>query len=185
MAAGQPSKNPIVQQMQLLMSGRGFNFYDNKNQARADDLLVRQRASGFLGDAGQALTAVEADFRHRFIPASTRDNPYPPADAMAKLREIGQLRTRLADLETDIRGMPVPTQDRIWWRFREERALLEQLVNFDFHLVTACSDVADRALAVTADDWNAGAVPAAFAPQLKQIEDSIRQRRQFLAIQVI
>src|SRR5580700_146729 len=121
-----PSKNPIAQQLQLLMSGRGFNFYDDRNKARADDLLVRQRAGGFIGEACAALTALEQQYRSAYIPPSTRENPYPPANAMAKLKEIGQTRNRLSEVETQIRSMPVPTQDKVWWRFRDERVLLEQ-----------------------------------------------------------
>jgi hypothetical protein len=181
----QPTKNIVAQQLELLMSGRGFNFYDSKNQARADDLLVRQRASGFLSEACQALTALEPVFRQQFIPPSTRENPFPPAEAMAKLREIGQLRTKIADLETQIRSMSVPTQDKIWWRFRDERTLLEQLVGYDYQLVRECSDIADAVRAVSADDWNGRSVSTEFAPKLNQLQSSIRERQQFLAIQVI
>jgi len=180
-----PNKSAVVQQLELLMSGRGFNFYDNKNQARADDLLVRQRASGFLTDASQALTELEAAYRGQFIPASTREQPYPPADAMAKLKGIGQLRSKVSDIETQIRGMSVPTQDKIWWRFRDEAALLEQLVGFDYQLVSQCRDIADQLRAVTADDWNVGTAMVAINPKLSQLQTSIRERQQFLAIQVM
>jgi len=180
-----PSKNVIAQNLELLMSGRGFNFYDNKNQARADDLLVRQRASGFLTDASQALTDLEAAYRGQYIPASTREQPYPPADAMAKLKGIGQLRSKVSDIETQIRGMSVPTQDKVWWRFRDEAVLLEQLVSFDYQLVSQCRDVADQVRAITADDWNAGTVAAAVGAKLSQLQTSIRERQQFLSIQVV
>ena len=180
-----PSKNVIAQNLELLMSGRGFNFYDNKNQARADDLLVRQRASGFLTDASQALTDLEAAYRGQYIPASTREQPYPPAEAMAKLKGIGQLRSKVSDIETQIRGMSVPTQDKVWWRFRDEAVLLEQLVGFDYQLISQCRDIADQVRAVTADDWNAGTVTAGVNAKLTQLQTSIRERQQFLAIQVV
>ena len=38
-----------------------------------------------------SLAALEPDFRRRFVPPSTRDNPYPPADVMAKLKDISLL----------------------------------------------------------------------------------------------
>lgn len=171
--------------LELLMSGRGFNFYDNKNQARADDLLVRQRSSGFLTEASQALTALEPAFREAYIPPSTRENPFPPAEAMAKLKAIGQLRSKISDLETQIRSMAVPTQDKVWWRFRDERVLLEQLVGFDFQMVSQCRDIADEVRAVSADDWNARNVSAEIGLKLSQLQSSIRERQQFLAIQVI
>jgi len=180
-----PSRNVIAQNLELLMSGRGFNFYDNKNQARSDDLLVRQRASGFLTEASQALTDLEAAYRAQYIPPSTREQPYPPADAMAKLKGIGQLRAKISDIETQIRGMSVPTQDKVWWRFRDEAVLLEQLVGFDYQLVSQCRDIGDQLRAVTADDWNAGTVTTAINPKVAQLQTAIRERQQFLAVQVV
>ncbi len=32
-----PSNDPVVQQLQLLLTGYGYNFYNTTNQARADD----------------------------------------------------------------------------------------------------------------------------------------------------
>ena len=118
--SSQPSNNPVVRGLQVALTGVGYNFYDNRNRARADDLLVRQHASSLLASAGDSLKRLEADFRAQYIPAATRENPYPPADAMAKIRAGTRLRERLSDLETQIRSMAVPTQDRIWWRFRQE-----------------------------------------------------------------
>jgi hypothetical protein len=175
----------VMARLELLMSGRGYNFYDKRNLARADDLLVRARASGFLGDAGQALTALEPEFRRRFVPASTRENPYPPAEAMAKLKDIGLLRGRIGDIETAIRSMSVPTQDKVWCRFREERTLLEQLASFDLQLVLHCQEIADQTRAITPDDWNTRRIPSEFDPRLRDLQDCIRQRQQFLSIQVI
>jgi hypothetical protein len=40
-----PSYDPVIQQLQLLLTGYGYNFYNSVNQARADDLLVRERAA--------------------------------------------------------------------------------------------------------------------------------------------
>lgn len=176
--------NSVKDGLALLMVGIGFNFYDNKNQARADDLLVRQRASGLLTDACQALTTLESDYKTQFIPPSTREQPYPPADAMAKLKGIGQLRTKISDIESQIRGMSVPTQDKIWWRFRDEAVLLEQLVSFDYQLVSQCHAIADQIMAVTADEWQSGTVGASVTPKLVLLQTAIRDRQQLLAIQV-
>ena len=46
-----PSNDPVVQQLQLLLTGYGYNFYNSTNQARADDILVRERASYHLAQA--------------------------------------------------------------------------------------------------------------------------------------
>lgn len=183
--ADRPSKNVVVQQLQQLMAGRGFNFYDNRNQARADDLLVRQRASGLLGEAGQALLLLEPAYRNQFVPPSTRENPFPPATAMAKLKEFAQLRSRIGDLETQIRGMAVPTQDKVWWRFRDEQTLLEQLVSFDYQLIRQCGDIADALRALSTEDWNSRNISVELAPKLTELQSSIRERQQFLTIQVV
>lgn len=83
-----PSNNPIVQQLQLLLTGYGYNFYNKQNQARADDLLVRERASYYLAQAIAALAQLRGDYFTRFVPPMTRANPDPPQEAMAQLREI-------------------------------------------------------------------------------------------------
>src|SRR5690349_5577697 len=106
-----PSQDPVVQQLQLLLTGYGYNFYSRTNQARTDDLLVRERASYFLGQAIDILERLRGDYQRRFIPPLTRANPDPPQEALAQVREIGQVRQDLSDCETHIRGMSVPTQD--------------------------------------------------------------------------
>src|SRR5205807_5861684 len=83
-----PSNDPIVQQLQLLLTGYGYNFYNTTNQARADDLLVRERPSYFLSQAVSMLAQLRSDYSMRFIPPLTRANPDPPQEAMAQIREI-------------------------------------------------------------------------------------------------
>jgi len=55
-----PSNNPLVQQLQLLLTGYGYNFYNKTNQARADDLLVRERASNFLAQTVDRLAQLRS-----------------------------------------------------------------------------------------------------------------------------
>lgn len=175
-----PSDNPAAQGLQTLLFGTGFNFYSARNQMRADDLLVRQRASGALAGAAQSVAALEQEFRRRFIPAATRDAPFPPADAMEKLRGLGRLRTRLLDLEAQINGMPVPTQDKVWWRFRDEATLLHTLLGHDYALVQQTETVHQQAQTLTADAWNQHAGDDDLERALKEVEKTIRERRQFL-----
>lgn len=175
-----PSSSPTGRNLQVLLSGTGYNFYDSRNQARADDLLVRQRASGALAGAAQAVSALEQDFRRRFVPAATRDNPFPPAGAMEKLRELGRLRTRLLDLETQIVGMPVPTQDKVWWRFRQEENLLHTLLGYDFDLVQQAETATQDARALTVEVWNEVGNAPELEKTLRALETTIQARRQFL-----
>ncbi len=149
-----PSNDPIVQQLQLLLTGYGYNFYNSANQARSDDLLVRQRASYFLSQAASMLTQLRTDYSMRFIPPLTRANPDPPSEVMAQIREIESAQQALSSLESHIRGMSVPTQDRIWWRFRQEQALLMQLLNFDLSLVRSSEQIYQYVSQLTPELWN-------------------------------
>ena len=83
-----PSNDPVIQQLQLLLTGYGYNFYSATNQARADDQLVRERASYHLAQASDMLARLRADYHNRFIPPLTRANPDPPQEAMAQIRRI-------------------------------------------------------------------------------------------------
>ena len=149
-----PSNNPIVQQLQLLLTGYGYNFYNKQNQARADDLLVRERASYYLAQAVAALAQLRSDYFTRFVPPLTRANPDPPQEAMAQLREIEAAQQALSNIESHIRGMSVPTQDRIWWRFRQEQSLLMQLLNFDLSLVRGSEQIYQYVAQLTPELWN-------------------------------
>ncbi|TMD49027.1 MAG: hypothetical protein E6I93_12855 [Chloroflexi bacterium] len=142
----EPSNDPIVQQLQLLLTGYGYNFYNQANQARADDLLVRERASYYLAQAVATLARLRGDYHTRFIPPLTRANPDPPQEAMA-----------------------VPTQDRIWWRFRQEQPLLMQLLNFDLTLVRGSEQIYQYVSQLTPEQWNS------------QGSSSLRQMMQQLA----
>jgi len=165
----EPSNDPIVQQLQLLLTGYGYNFYNQANQARADDLLVRERASYYLAQAVATLARLRGDYHTRFIPPLTRANPDPPQEAMAQIREIEAAQQALSQLESHIRGMSVPTQDRIWWRFRQEQPLLMQLLNFDLTLVRGSEQIYQYVSQLTPEQWNS------------QGSSSLRQMMQQLA----
>ena len=177
-----PSNNWLVQQLQLMLTGYGYNFYNNKNMARADDLLVRQKAASSLGDAVGVLAKLEMEFQRRFIPAATRENPYPPAGAMDKLREIALLRQRIGELEGQIRGMSVPTQDRTWWRFRDEQNLLNQLLTFDYELIRQSEQIFQWINGLTPESWQNGPGRSGFDMPLQQLDTLIRDRQRFLMI---
>jgi hypothetical protein len=175
-----PSPDPVIQTLQVLTSGTGYNFYDRRNMMRADDLLVRQRASGALADGARALAAQEVAYRRRFIPPATREAPYPPPGVLDSLQALGRLRARLDDLAAQIVGMPVPAQDTTWWRFREEKATLARLLDLDSRMLLETDEVARLARTLTADAWHGGASQAAFDGLLTPLDDLVRARAQFL-----
>ncbi len=163
-----PSNDPVIQQLQLLLTGYGYNFYNVTNQARADDLLVRERASYHLAQAVEMLSL-------------TRANPDPPQEAMAQVREIEATQQALANVETQIRGMAVPTQDRTWWRFRQEQALLAQLLQFDLGLVRSSEQVYQYVSQLTPDNWNTqGSMP--LRQMIQQLMHLARERERFLLL---
>ena len=169
-----------MQKLQVLAGSPGYNHYDDRNRMRADDLLVRQRASGALAEGARALAASEVEYRRRFIPAAARDNPYPPADALESLRALGRLRARLDDLAAQIVGMPVPAQDKTWWRFRDEHTLLARLLDFDYQLLLQTSTIGEAARTLTADQWQTGTAQAPFETLLGPLETLIHGRQQLL-----
>jgi hypothetical protein len=187
-----PSNDPVIQQLQLLLSGYGYNFYSATNQARSDDLLVRQRATYHLNQAVDMLARLRVDYQQRFIPPLTRANPDPPQEAMAQVRGIEAAQQTLSNLESQIRGMAVPAQDRIWWRFRQEQALLAQLLNFDLALVRNSEQIYYYVSQLTPEGWNvqeAGTAPGSQqGPSLRQLIQQLtqvaRERERFLLLQV-
>jgi hypothetical protein len=181
MSAG-PSNNPLVQQLQLLLTGYGYNFYNKTNQARADDQLVRERASYFLSHAVELLAQLRSNYYTRFVPPPTRENPFPPAEATAQIREIEAVQQALASVESHIRAMPVPTQDRTWWRFRQERLLLEQLLNFDLLLIRSSEQIYHYVEQLTPESWNSqGSNP--LRQMAQQLARSAQERERFLLLQ--
>lgn len=176
-----PSQNPLIQQLQLLLTGYGYNFYNTTNQARSDDMLVRERASYFLGQAVTLLSALRGEYQRRFVPPLTRENPLPSSEAMTHLREIEEIQQAVSNLESQIRGMSVPAQDRIWWRFRQEEALLNQLLSFDLRLVRGCEQLHQFTTQLGPEGWNmysAGTLRA----QIQQITQVASERERFLLI---
>lgn len=178
-----PSNDPLVQQLQLLLTGYGYNFYSSTNIARSDDQLVRQRASYFLSEASTLLSTLRGEYQFRFIPPLTRENPDPPVEAMAKVRELESLQQAISRQESAIRGMVVPNQDRIWWRFRQEQPLLRQLLNYDLSLVRASEQVYQVATQMTADSWHYQG-GSQLSELLRQVGQTAKAREQFLLIQV-
>ena len=176
-----PSNDPVIQQLQLLLTGYGYNFYSATNQARADDQLVRERASYHLAQASDMLARLRADYYNRFIPPLTRANPDPPQEAMAQIREMESVQQTLSRIESYIRGMSVPTQDRTWWRFRQEQPLLAQLLQFDLALVQASEQVYYYVSQLTPDAWNSQG-SAELRRQLQHVEQIARDRERFLLL---
>jgi hypothetical protein len=178
-----PSNNTLVQQLQLLLAGYGYNFYNTANQARTDDMLVRERASYYLAQAVSLLAQLRNDYSTRFVPPLTRANPDPPAEAMAQIRELEAVQQAVSQVESHIRGMSVPTQDKIWWRFRQEQALLGQLLNFDLMLVRSSEQIYQYVSLLMAENWNAVG-SSQLRGMTRQLGRLAQERERFLLVQL-
>jgi len=118
-----------------LFHGYGYNFYREENQLRADDQKVRTLVCELLASAQKAVSAAEGNFRRERIPPPTRAEPFPPAGIMADARRLESLCKAIGGVEGQVRHAPVPENDRMTQRYREEAATLLALVEKDSVLV--------------------------------------------------
>lgn len=121
-----------------LFYGWGYNFYRKENQLRADDQLVRAKAASLLGEAAAAVSTAESAYRREFLPPPTRAKPFPDAEAVANAQSLERLATDICGLEAALHHQPVPANDRMTQRYREEGPTLEALMQHDERLVGQC-----------------------------------------------
>ena len=72
----------------MLLNGYGYNWYRLDNQMRADDLLVRSRASEHLERAAARLHDLEGRYRRKYLPPLTREHPDPAPQHLAAARQF-------------------------------------------------------------------------------------------------
>jgi hypothetical protein len=140
---------------------------------------VRQHASGLLGEAATLLGRLATDYTARRLPPSTRDHPFPTAAEMAPLNELQKLRTEVSTLSSRIRGLSVPTQDRVWERFRNETTTLHFLLSSDYQLISSADAVLKAIRDVTVMSWSEESGEQVRG-HLDSLEQAAREREQFL-----
>jgi hypothetical protein len=121
-----------------LFYGWGYNFYRVENQLRADDQLVRSKAASLLGIAMASVIAAETEYRREFLPAPSRAKPFPDAAALASAQRLERLARGIGALEASIHQQPVPENDRMTQRYRQEAPTLKALIGYDEQLVGQC-----------------------------------------------
>ena len=121
-----------------LFYGWGYNFYRVENQLRADDQLVRGKAAWLLGLAMTSVHGAETEYRREFLPPPSREKPLPDAAAMAGAQRLERLAKAIGALEAAIQQQPVPENDRMTQRYRQEAATLQTLIGSDEQLVGQC-----------------------------------------------
>ena len=166
----------------MLLNGYGYNWYRKDNQLRADDLLVRERASHFILEAAKRLQDQEAEFARKFLPPPTRENPFPPDDKLAIHALIRRTRQDLLALEARIRGLSAPPTDRIWQRHRTETGVLENLGRRDVQLVGLAKEVDAEAEKLDIATWSHPEGPRSLTDNVRKLEQVIAERTEYLLI---
>jgi hypothetical protein len=121
-----------------LFYGWGYNFYRIENQLRSDDQLVRSKAASLLGMAMACVSEAETEYRQKFLPRPSRQKPFPDAAAMKVAQDLERLAREIDALEALIQQQPVPENDRMSERFRQEASTLKALIRYDEQLVGQC-----------------------------------------------
>jgi hypothetical protein len=126
---------PLEQVAINLFYGWGYNFYRKENQLRADDLLIRSKVGLLLAAARKSVETAERDYRRDFLPPPSREKPRPDAAAVAGSQAIERLSRAIGALAGQITAQPVPENDRMTQRHRQEAETLQNLIGSDQRLV--------------------------------------------------
>jgi hypothetical protein len=121
-----------------LFYGWGYNFYRKENQLRADDQMIRSKAASLLGEAMASVSSAESEYRHEYLPPPTRAKPFPDAEAVAAAQKLERLAKNIGAVEAALQHQPVPENDRMTQRYRQEAPTLQKLMEFDERLVGQC-----------------------------------------------
>lgn len=174
--------SPLWETFQMLLNGYGYNWYRTDNQARADDLLIRQKVGYFLGQAASKLLEAETGYQRKYLPPGTREQPFPPPDKVAAHRRLRELRQAILSTEGTVRSLPAPPTDKVWQRHRQELATLKRLTNADVGLVGAAKLLADEIEKTAIDQWNENGTTEKFNDILGQFKNLVDERRTLLLI---
>ena len=117
-----------------LFYGWGYNFYRQENQLRADDQLIRSKVGVLLGSARKSVETAEREYRREFLPPPSREKPRPDAAAVANAQAIERLSRAIGAVQGLITAQPVPENDRMTQRYRQEAGTLQQLGQADYKL---------------------------------------------------
>lgn len=174
--------SPLWETWIMLLNGYGYNWYRADNQARADDLLIRQKVGYFLGLAASKLLEAENAYQRKYLPPGTRENPFPPPDKVAAHRRLRELRQAVLSTEGVVRALPAPPSDKIWQRHRLEWTTLKRLTDADVGLIGAAKLLADETETVTVDQWNENETTEKFDGILAEFKNLVEGRRAMLLI---
>lgn len=118
-----------------LFYGWGYNFYRIENQLRSDDLMIRSHLSTLLGLSRRVVETEQSAYRRKFLPPPTRERPDADPEALENAKRFEALSNSIGKIEGLIRTAPVPGNDRMTQRFRQERDTLVQLCSLDGRII--------------------------------------------------
>jgi hypothetical protein len=118
-----------------LFHGWGYNFYRLETQLRTDDLLIRSKVGWLLGQARASVETAESAYRRTYLPPPSRAQPYHDPAAIAGAQALERLSQSIGAIEGRIRALPVPENDRMIERHRQEATTLTRLLAIDHRLV--------------------------------------------------
>ncbi len=176
--AGFYDARPLKQVAINLFYGWGYNFYRLENQLRADDQLIRAKAALLLNEAHASLEAAEAAYRRERLPPPSRAKPFPDAAAVAGAQALERLAREVCALVGRLHSLPVPENDRMTQRYRQEAATLQALGDCDEQLIGQ-AELLRQALERKTGDWvleNAAVVEEGLAA----IGETLRRRGMIL-----
>jgi hypothetical protein len=154
------------------------DVYSQKGRLRADDLLVRERVGRGLGEATAHVRDLISRWRADRVPPSTREQPFPPPEAMEPIRRAERLIRAIDDTSATVRGLPLLNQDKVWDRVR--RMGLDELLQFDWTLVGESDALCEQIRSVAVLD---GIDVPANEARLRAIREVIADRKRYLEIQ--
>ncbi len=154
-----------------LFYGWGYNAYRMENQLRADDLLIRSRLSNLLSQCRECIRQREMDWRREHLPQPTREHPFPDKNAVYAAQVMDTFGKQLEAVEVRIRTAPVPENDRVWQRHRNEADTLANLARID-------REMADSILELM---WTCQTSPVQ-GLNLSKIIDLLDQRNTMLSV---
>lgn len=171
---------PLRQFVVELFYGWGYNAYKTENKLRADDQLVRNEISGWLGQARQFLAEREREFRRDHLAPPTREHPFPDSMAVATVQAMVRAQQTLESLETQIRSAVVPGDDRTWARHRNRDETLAKLRDTDLDLAASTLDLVRSVQDANHPDGLAS--PALDSALVGQVSSALDRRKAVLSV---
>jgi len=166
----------------MLLNGYGYNWYRWDNQMRADDLLVRSRASEHLEAAAARLRDLEGRYRRKYLPPPSRVHPDPDRHHLAAAQHFRAVADRILEIDTKLRGAPVPPDDKVWLRQRGELETLQRLGNCDVVLVAGAKEVVETVAGLPTDVRIDPAIERQIDKHLGRLAETLTRRGEILAV---